>query len=197
MTIAVCWCRQTVCSSMSLTYNWWDRGYDILLESKTKQHDIGVFGCDCLRASSCSMQCMQKQTGACFLLGCTAAPPLPSIHMLSSWSRFLRMLHTMPFSISLHRCSFHSPNNKLMRLVLLIELHRNCLPCCMLFPCQGFVPKGCVCLHHQIFWKSNLRCLHLGLVFQNIWWTAGGIRQRQHSVHSHTVPLTRQIQPVV
>ena len=130
MTIPVCWCRQTVCSSVSLTYNWWDRGY--LFESKTKQHDIGVFGCVCLRTSSCSMQCMQKQMGAYFLPGCTAAPPLPPVHLLSYWSRFLRRLHTMPCSIYLHRCSFHSPNNKLMRLVLLIELQRNCLPCCML-----------------------------------------------------------------
>ena len=53
---------------MSHTSDGWDG--EILLESKTKQHDIGVFGCDydCLRNSSCSMQCMHKQTSVCFFL---------------------------------------------------------------------------------------------------------------------------------
>ena len=38
--------------------------------SKTKQHDIGVFGCDydCLRTSFSSLQCIQKQTSVCFFL---------------------------------------------------------------------------------------------------------------------------------
>ena len=40
------------------------------MESKTKQHDIDVFGCDydCLRTSFSSMQGIQKQTSVCFFL---------------------------------------------------------------------------------------------------------------------------------
>ena len=103
-------------------------------------------------------------------------------------------------SIYLYRCSFHSPTKNLMRLVLSKELHRNCLHCCMLCPHVGICTEG-LCLHHQRFWKTKLRCLHLGLIFQNLWWTAGGMRQRQHqpyySEHPHTVPWTRQTLPVV
>ena len=50
---------------------------------------------------------------------------LVSTHMFA-WS--------LPCSIYLHRYSFHSPTNNLMRLVLLKELHRICIHCCMLCP---------------------------------------------------------------
>ena len=168
----------------------WDRGYHFL-ESKTKQNDIGVFGCeyDCIRTRYCCMQCMQKQTGVCFfvLRVWTAAPPLPAIHMLSSWSRFLGRLHTMP-SLAAYRCSFHLPTQNLMTLVLLKQLQRNCLHYCMLCPIARRLFLW-VFLSPRFSLSESLR-------------TAGGIRrQRQHQpyhpVRPHTVPWTRQTLPVV
>ena len=47
-------------------------------------------------------------------------------------------------SIYLYRYSSPSPTKNLMRLVLLKELHMNCLHCCMLCTLQAFVLKGCV-----------------------------------------------------
>ena len=106
-----------------------------------------------------------------------------------------------PCSIYLYRCSFHSPTKKLMRLVVLKELHRNCLHCCIFVPLQAFVLKGfafTIKYSERLNWGA---CKHLSLAFQNVWWTAGGMRQRQHqpyhSVHPHTVPWTRQTLPVV
>ena len=127
-----------------------------------------------------------KINGCLLLLVCTAASPLPPIHLLAYSSRFLRRSHTMHCSIYLYRCSFHLPTNNFMRLVLLKEPHRNCLHCC-----QGFALKGCAC---TIKYSERLN-----LPFQNCCWTTGGIRKIQpyHSIHPHTVPWTRHTLPVV
>ena len=145
---------------------------------KARQSNMtsGVFGCDydCLRTSSCTMHCMQKQTSVWFFL----------------------------FGLQHIYVSLYFPlTNQELDEGRLVEgtAHELSSLLYVVFP-AGICTEG-LWLHHQRFWKTKLRCMHLGLVFQNIWWTADGMRQRQHqpyhSKHPQTVLWTRQTLPVV
>ena len=134
-----------------------------------------------------------KRVYASPCVDCTSATSTHSSAVILKQVSSQVTYNALPCSIYLYRCRFHSPAKNLRRLVLLKELNRNCLHCCMCMLC----PPACiciegVCLNHQRVWMTKLRCVYLGWVFQIFWWTAGGMRQRQHqpyhSVHLHTVP---------
>ena len=125
---------------------------------------------------------MHTQANKCLLLLVwTAAPPLPSIHLLSYGNRFLRRSHTMP-CLAAYRCIVHSPTKNFMRHVLWKELHMNFLHCCMLCPPTRHL-YWTVVLAHRFSLSESLM-------------DDGGIRQRQHqpyhSVHQYAVLWTRQ-----
>ena len=89
------------------------------------------------------------------LLVWTAAPPLPPIHLLSCWSRFLRRLHTMRSHAAYICIAVVSPRQPIT------WWGSSCW-----YNCTGIVstalrcaPPAGICtealyLHHQILWKT-------------------------------------------
>ena len=164
----------------------WDRGYPFGEQDKSIWHR-------CLRLWLClpSNQFLQHEihskANVCMLLLMSiAAPPLPPIHLLSSWSWFLCKSHTMHCLVAFLNISVVSTRHP--RIWCGSSCWRNYIGiifyigwCCV--PLPGISTEG--------------MCLQLGLVFRNLWLTADGIRQRQrqlnHSVHPRTVSWSRQI----
>ena len=186
MTRPVCWCRRIVCGSVSQTSDIWYSGYPLGKQDKATCHR-----CRRLWLWLSSNQFLQhvvlaKENECLLLLVWTAARPLPPIHLHSSWR-----LPTMP-CLAAFLCiavvSTRQPRNRL------------CLSCWR--NCSGIFSTGVCCFNPCKAFCTEGLCLHPGLVFQNLWWTAAGSKcQRQHqphhSVHPHTVPWTRRTLSVV
>ena len=104
------------------------------------------------------MQCMQKQTSICFFLcGLHLRHFHPFIRCHLEAGFFAGYIHCVAMQyIYMYRCRFHSPTKSLTRIVLLKELYRHFLQCCMMCPHSGICTEG-------------LR-LHLGLVFFRIFY---------------------------
>ena len=131
---------------------------------------------------------MQKQTGVCFFLcGLQLRHFHPFICCHLEACFFAGYINTLPCCISLYRCSFHSPTKNLMMLVLLNELLRNFLHCCMLCP-----------FAKHVYWRVLLaHRFSLSESLMDGWRYTSRQHQPYHSVHPHTVPWTRQTVPVV
>ena len=123
-----------------------------------------------------------KQVSASSCVDCSSATSTHSSAVILEQVSSQVTYNALSCSISLYHCIVHSPTKNCMRPVLLKELHRNFLHCCMLCP-----PT------RHFYWTVVLA--HR-FILSDFLMDGGDIRQIQHqpyhSVHQHTVLWTRQ-----
>ena len=155
------------------------------MESKIKQHDIGVFGCDydCLRTSFSSMQCIQKQTSVCFFL-CGLQlrhfHPFICCHLGTGFlAGHIQSLVLQHISVSQY-CPL--ANHELYEARLVEGTAQECSALLYVVSSyQAFVLNGCSCTSVYSFRICDGR-----------WWYTSKTASTNHSVHQHTVLWTRQ-----
>ena len=90
--------------------------------------------------------CKGERVSASSCVDCSSATSTHSSTVILKQVSSQVTYNALPCSIYLYLCPFHSPTKNLMRLVLLNELLRNFLHCCMLCPpCQTYVLNSCAC----------------------------------------------------
>ena len=98
----------------------------------------------------------RKQVSASSCVDCSSATSTYSSSVILEQVSSQVTYNALSCSIilSLYHCIVHSPTKNFIRPVVLKELHRNFLHCCMLCP-----PIPGIC--------TERLCLHIGLFFQN------------------------------
>ena len=98
--------------------------------------------------------CLSKHVSASSYVDCSSDTSTHSSAVILKQVSSQVTYNALPYSMSLYRCSFHSPTNNLMMLVLLKELNMN-------------FPTAVSCVTLPRICTEGL-CLHLGLLFHNI-----------------------------